>query len=42
MLEGGYFIESVFLYVNLGIIFVFVGIDYLNIKEFDYNFERFK
>ncbi|WAM32593.1 histone deacetylase family protein [Caldicellulosiruptor naganoensis] len=42
VLEGGYSVESALPYVNLGIIFALAGIDYSNIKEPDYDYEKLR
>jgi len=42
VLEGGYSIEGALPYVNLGIILAMAGIDYSNVKEPDYDFERLR
>lgn len=42
VLEGGYAIEGALPYVNLGIILAMAGIDYSNVKEPDYDFDRLR
>ncbi|NOY69040.1 MAG: histone deacetylase [Deltaproteobacteria bacterium] len=42
VLEGGYSIEGALPYVNLGLILAMAGIDYSNVKEPDYDFERLR
>jgi acetoin utilization deacetylase AcuC-like enzyme len=42
VLEGGYSVETALPYINMGIIMAMAGIDFSNLREPDYNPERFK
>lgn len=42
VLEGGYSVETALPYVNMGIIMAMAGLDFSNLREPDYNPERFK
>ncbi len=42
VLEGGYSIEGALPYVNVGIVLAMAGIDYHNVKEPDYDYDRIR
>jgi acetoin utilization deacetylase AcuC-like enzyme len=42
VLEGGYSVETALPYINMAIIMAMAGIDFSNLREPDYNPERFK
>lgn len=42
VLEGGYSVETALPYINMGIIMAMAGIDFSNLREPDFNPERFK